>query len=313
MLNNHEMLERYLIEAKEDDRLDFKYDLSLKSVSTFKIGGPASFGIYPNSIDELASLCALCRSLSVPFIVVGNISNLVFDDSGFEGAVIFTSSLNKIKIDGNTVTADCGVSISKLCNTVADNGLSGIEFAYGIPGTMGGAVFMNAGAYGGEFKNVIKTVSFYDAECDEFFTVQNEECCFGYRKSVFQDRNKIILSATLKLENSEKDQVLYLMQDYIQRRKDKQPLNFPSAGSVFKRPDGYFAGKLIEDAGLKGCKIGGAEVSQKHAGFIINTDDATSNDVKALVKHIQTVVKEQFGVELECEIKFITNPSEVKT
>ena len=312
MLNNREILEQYLNEAVQDGRLSFKNDLPLSTVSSFKVGGNAAFCIYPYSKDELASLCALCRSISAPFIVVGNVSNLVFDDSGYEGAVLFTSEINKIRIEGTTVNADCGTMLSRLCTEAAEQGLSGIEFAYGIPGSVGGAVFMNAGAYGGEFKDVIKSVTYYDAEADEFCTIGNEDCCFGYRTSIFHDKNKIILSVILKLERSDKDAVLSLMHDYLQRRKDKQPLNYPSAGSVFKRPEGYFAGKLIEDSSLKGYTIGGAQVSEKHAGFIINAGGATCADIKALVKHIQMVVKEKFSVDLECEIKFISDPAEVK-
>jgi UDP-N-acetylmuramate dehydrogenase len=171
---------------------------------------------------------------------------------------------------------------------------------------------MNAGAYGGEFKDVIKSVTYYDVEDDEFCTVSNDECSFGYRQSIFQNKNKIILSTVMHLQKSEKDEIFSLMHDYMQRRKDKQPLSYPSAGSVFKRPEGYFAGKLIEDSALKGCTVGGAQVSEKHAGFIINIGNATSSDIKSLVSHIQAAVKEKFSVELECEINFVKNPSEVK-
>ena len=313
MLNNREILEQYLSEADLEGRLTFRNDVSLKDVSSFKVGGNAEFGIYPNTKDELASLCALCRSISVPFIVVGNASNLVFDDSGYEGAVLFTNNINKISINGNYISADCGLPLSRLCLIASAQELSGIEFAYGIPGTVGGAVFMNAGAYGGEFKDVICEVTYYDTEEDDFFTVKNEECSFGYRKSIFQDNNKIILSTTIKLSKSDKDQIQALMHDYMQRRRDKQPLNYPSAGSVFKRPEGYFAGKLIEDSMLKGHTVGGAQVSEKHAGFIINIGNATASDIKTLVEHIITVVKEKFSVDLECEIRFVNNPSEVKT
>ena len=312
MLNNREILKQYLSDAMQDGRLSYKTDLPLGTVSSFKVGGNAAFAVYPSSIDELVSICALCRSITIPFIVVGNTSNLVFDDSGYDGAVLFTNDINMINIKGTIANADCGASLSHFCHSVAQEGLSGIEFAYGIPGTVGGAVFMNAGAYGGEFKDVIKSVTYYDLETDEFCTIPNEECCFGYRTSIFQDRKKIILSVSIKLEKSDRDTVLALMHNYLQRRKDKQPLNYPSAGSVFKRPEGYFAGKLIEDSSLKGYTIGGAQVSEKHAGFIINSGGATCADIKALVKHIQSTVKEKFSVDLECEIKFIPDPAEVK-
>lgn len=312
MLNNRDMLDQYLREAKQDDRLIYEKDMPLNTVSTFKIGGPAAYGIYPNSKDELVSLCVLCSSISVPFIVVGNVSNLVFSDSGYEGAVIFTSGISEIKTEGTLVTVDCGVMLSRLCLLAAEEGMSGIEFAYGIPGTVGGAVYMNAGAYGGELKDVVKSVTYYDSELDEFFTISNDQCGFGYRKSIFQDKSKIILSVTLKLESSDKEAITSKMQEYLNLRKEKQPLNFPSAGSVFKRPEGHFAGKLIEDSALKGFTVGGAQVSTKHAGFIINVGEATCENVKALITHIRSTVKDNFGVELECEIRFVDDPSEVK-
>ena len=310
MLNNRNLLEQYLRQGEQDGKLTYKEQFPLSSVSSFHIGGPAEYGIYPKTKDELASLCALCRSISVPFIVVGNVSNVVFDDSGYEGAVIFTCDINRIKINGEFIDADCGVRLSMLCTASAESSLGGMEFAFGIPGSVGGAVFMNAGAYGGEFKDVVTEVTYYDVEADEFLTCNNDECRFGYRNSMFQDGNKIVLSVKLKLKTSDKASVIGQMQDYLQRRKDKQPLNSPSAGSVFKRPEGYFAGKLIEDSSLKGYTVGGAQVSEKHAGFIINIGNATASDVKLLISHIQSTVKNKFGVELECEIRFINNPSQ---
>ena len=309
MLNNSEMLEEYLNEAEDDGRLTFRADLPLSSVSTFKIGGNASYGIYPLSADELASVCTLCRSFSIPFVVVGNASNILFDDSGYEGAVIFTTKLNGMKIDGKELYAECGVSVTHMASAVCKAGLSGLEFAYGIPGTVGGAIYMNAGAYGGEFKDVVKSVTYYDIEADEFCTCDLDGCRFGYRESSFQDGNRIILSMTAILTPCEADVSVAKMEDYMQRRKDKQPLSFPSAGSVFKRYPGYFTGQLIEEAELKGFSIGGAQVSEKHAGFIINKDNATCADVIALIEHIKSVIKDRVGIELECEVRHLKNPA----
>lgn len=309
MLDNANILEQYLTEAEAEERLTYRRDLPLSGVTSFKIGGKVSYAVYPLSIDELTSLCALCRSISVPFYVVGNGSNLLFDDSGYEGAVIFTTGINTIKIEDNTVYAECGASLTHLASVVAKEGLSGLEFAYGIPGSVGGALFMNAGAYGGEMKDVVTSVSFYDIENDEFSSYDLHDCGFDYRKSAFQDGSKIILSMNARLCPSDKQEIIEKMDDLMQRRKDKQPLNYPSAGSVFKRYPGYFTGKLIEDAGLKGYTIGGAQVSEKHAGFIINVGMATASDVLLLVDHIKNVIKDINGIDLECEIRFVSNPA----
>ena len=310
MLDNSNILEQYLTDAEDEGRLTFRVDLPLSTVTTFKIGGAASYGIYPSSIDELSSLCALCRSISVPFYIVGNGSNLVFDDTGYEGAVIFTTAINTVTINENTVYSDCGVSLTHLSSLVAKEGLSGLEFAYGIPGSVGGAVYMNAGAYGGEMKDVVKEVTFYDIKNDEFVTVENDKCAFDYRTSVFQSGDKIILSVKLKLLSDDRELITARMNQYMQSRKDKQPLNYPSAGSVFKRYPGYFTGKLIEEAGLKGYTIGGAQVSEKHAGFIVNIGNATSADLKALIQYIKAVIKENVGIDIECEVKFVPNPAQ---
>ena len=313
MLNNSEMLEEYLIEAEDDGRLSFRKDLPLSSISTFRIGGNASFCIYPDSADELASLCALCRGFSIPFMVVGNASYLLFDDSGYEGAVIFSTGLNGIKIEGNELTAESGVSVTHLASVASRAGLSGLEFAYGIPGSVGGAVYMNAGAYGGEFKDVIKSVSYYDIEADEFCTCDLSGCRFGYRESSFQNGDRVILSMTVSLTPCDPDNAVRQMEEYMQRRKDKQPLDYPSAGSVFKRYPGYYTGQLIEEAGLKGFSIGGAQVSEKHAGFIINRENATCKDVLDLIAYVKDAIKSRVGIELNCEVKYIKNPAKVDT
>lgn len=310
MLSNSSILEQYLTEAEKEGRLTFRCDFPLSSITSFKIGGNASFVIYPTTIDELASLSAFCSSVSIPSIVIGNGSNLLFSDSGYEGAVIVTTQIKDIKISGASVTVGCGASLTHLASVVSEHSLTGLEFAYGIPGTVGGAVYMNAGAYGGEIKDVCVSVTVYDSESGEIYDVKSEECGFGYRVSVFQNGDKIILGARLILADGDKADITEKMSSLMQQRIDKQPLNYPSAGSVFKRYPGYFAGKLIEEAGLKGYTIGGAQVSEKHAGFIINIGNATASDVLSLIDYIRNVIKENVGIVLETEIKYIENPAE---
>ena len=308
MLDNEGILLKYLSDAEKEMRLTYKTEYPLSTASTFKIGGPAAYAVFPRSVDELSSLCAFCRSISVPFIVIGNGSNLLFDDSGYEGVVIFTTELKTVSIDGTTVFAECGVSLTHLSSLCGKEGLSGLEFAYGIPGSVGGAVYMNAGAYGGEMKDVILSVDYYDLDNDETGSFECDSCAFEYRGSIFNRSNKIILSSKFKLTSSDKDAIKEQMEEYMRSRIEKQPLNFPSAGSTFKRYPGYFTAKLIDDASLKGFSIGGAQVSPKHAGFIVNTGNATSDDVKALIEHIKAVIKEKVGIDIECEVKFISDP-----
>ncbi len=308
MLSNSSLLEQYLEDAEKEGRLTFRKELPLSSVSSFRIGGNASYVIYPTTSDELASLSALCRSISVPNTVIGNGSNLLFSDSGYEGAIIVTTQIKDIKISGNSVTVGCGASLTHLASVVSESSLTGLEFAYGIPGSVGGAVYMNAGAYGGEIKDVCVSVTVYDSENDEIYDVKAEDCGFGYRESVFQSRDKIILGARFVLSEGDKSDIISKMEGLMQQRIDKQPLNYPSAGSTFKRYPGYFSGKLIEEAGLKGFTMGGAQISEKHAGFIINTGNATASDVLSLIKYIQNVIKENVGIELQPEVKYIKNP-----
>lgn len=308
MLENTVILEQYLVEAAGAGRLSYKTELSLSQLSTFRIGGKASYAVYPSTADEFASLVALCVSLSIPYAVVGNGSNLLFDDQGYEGVVIVTTGMNTIRREGNTVTADCGVSLTYLASCVGKEGLGGMTFAYGIPGTVGGAVFMNAGAYGGEMKDVITSVSWYDPITDEIGEYSLDACDFGYRTSVFQRENKLILSMTVKLTPAAPEALRTEMEELMQRRRDKQPLEFPSAGSTFKRYPGYFTGKLIEDAGLKGFTVGGAQVSEKHAGFVINIGNATAADVLALIDHIKAVIRRENGIDIECEVRYLPSP-----
>ncbi len=275
----------------------------LSARTSFKIGGPADLVIECDNLEKLPELLAVINKENIPLTVIGNGSNLLISDDGIRGVVLVISD-DSITVDGDIITASAGAKLSKLCNAALKSGLSGFEFGYGIPGSVGGAVYMNAGAYDGEIKQVIVSATSITRD-GEIKTRTAEELLLGYRTSVFKQNDEIILSAKFKLIPAEKDGVKAKMDDYLSRRKDKQPLEFPSAGSTFKRPEGYFAGALIEQCGLKGFSVGGAEVSTKHAGFVINRGNATCSDVKALIKHIQDTVFNSFGVVLETEVIYL--------
>lgn len=274
--------------------------------TSFKIGGDADIFITVNSISDLAKVIEVLNNFNVPFFVIGNGSNLLISDKGIRGAVIkLGGEFSNIKlVDDNTIECGAGVLISKLCSFSCQNSLSGLEFAYGIPGTAGGAVFMNAGAYGSEMKDVMlsaKSLTF----SGEIINRSAEEMELSYRKSIYRQVDEIILSAKLELKKGDKLHIKEKMNEFIARRKEKQPLEYPNAGSVFKRPVGNFAGTLIQTCGLKGKKIGGAMVSEKHSGFIINTGNATCEDVVNLIDQIKATVFEKSNIALECEVEIV--------
>ncbi len=269
--------------------------------TSFKIGGAADILITPDTVEDLKTVLALCKELDVPYMVLGKGSNLLVSDDGIAGAVISTENLSTLEVCENSVVCGAGVSLAALCKFALKNSLSGLEFAYGIPGSVGGAVYMNAGAYGGEMKDVVLSVTYLTGD-GEIKTAAGDELDFSYRHSVFSGKRDVILSAEIGLKQGNANEIDALMEDILNRRLSKQPLNYPSAGSVFKRPEGHFAGTLIEGCALKGYTIGGAQVSEKHAGFIINVGGATCSDVLALIAHIQKTVNEQCGVMLEPEI-----------
>ncbi len=276
----------------------------LKNHTSFKIGGPADEFCEATSKEEIQELIKYAKDKNIPYTIIGNGSNLLVGDKGIRGLVIkLAKGFDRVEVSGTKITAEAGVLLSKLAKTALSESLSGLEFASGIPGTLGGAIFMNAGAYDGEMKNVVKSVTYL--EDGEIKTLSGEDLEFGYRKSRFSCRDCIILSAELELTLGDKDKIIEKMEDFKERRCSKQPLSMPSAGSTFKRPEGYFAGKLIEDAGLKGFGIGGAKVSEKHSGFVINDGDASAKDVVDLIEHIQKTVYEKFGVKLETEVKML--------
>ena len=267
------------------DENDIKIDEKLSSYVNFKVGGPADILLIPKSKEQVIKSVEVCKENKIPFYLIGNGSNILVRDGGFRGVVISLKEVNTIIVDGDKIEAECGAMLKAVSDKAMENSLTGFEFACGIPGTIGGAVFMNAGAYDGEIAHVIESAEIIDEECN-IVRLSNKDLDFGYRSSIVM---------TIK----------ELVDDLTNKRESKQPLEYPSAGSTFKRPTGYFAGKLIQDAGLKGYSIGGAAVSEKHSGFVINKGNATAKDITDLIKYIQDEVKRQFGVELHPEVRII--------
>lgn len=278
------------------------WDEPMSRHTSFRIGGPAALFLAPGNREDFAAALREAKDAGARVFILGNGSNLLFDDGGFDGVVLSTASLDGIEVKGNLVTAEAGASLSAVCKAARDHSLAGLEFAYGIPGSVGGAVAMNAGAYGGEVAWVLESSLALDPRTFETREIPLAEHAYGYRDSVYRHSGDIVLSASFRLERGDRDEIAGRMNELAGRRVEKQPLEYPSAGSVFKRPEGHFVGQMVEESGLKGYRIGGAEVSRKHAGFIVNRGGATSADVLALVEHIRTVVKANYGVELECEI-----------
>ncbi|MDR2754031.1 MAG: UDP-N-acetylmuramate dehydrogenase [Oscillospiraceae bacterium] len=285
--------------------VDYRQEVLMSANTSFKIGGPAALVLYPASLGALQGCVALCAAQGLKPFVLGNGSNLLVKDSGIDGVVISTEKLQTIeRLQGGVVACGAGIKLNELCVFAQKNGLSGLEFAYGIPGSVGGAVFMNAGAYGGEMKEVLGPVTCVTST-GACVLVPPKEQGLGYRHSAFMEMDGIVASACFLLAPGNSLEIKAKMNETMQKRRDKQPLEFASAGSVFKRPAGHFAGGLIEQCGLKGKGVGGAQVSEKHAGFIINTGGARAADVRALIALVQEVVQRQTGVLLEPEIRFV--------
>lgn len=282
-----------------------KFDFLIKEYTNFKVGGLCDVVAFPKSPEEVIDLLKVAKENNIPTTVLGNLTNLIVRDGGIEGLVILLrENYADIKVEGDEVTALAGATLQKTTNIARDNSLAGMEFAHGIPGSVGGGITMNAGAYDGELKDIVKSVTAItqDFEIREF---SNEEMKFRYRNSLVQDENLVVLSATFKLKYGNKEEINDKMCDLMARRKAKQPLEYPSAGSTFKRPEGYFAGKLIQDAGLKGLTHGGAQISKKHSGFVINIGGATAKDIVELIETVQKIIHDKFGVEIEREVKII--------
>lgn len=279
-------------------------DAEMKNYVHFRVGGPADILLIPENKDQVIKTIELCKNNNIPYFVVGNGSNLLVRDGGIKGVVIKFNEVKNITVQGEVIEAECGAMLKDVSNEALNNSLTGFEFACGIPGTIGGAVFMNAGAYDGEIAHVIESAEVIDNN-GEIKVLSKDELELGYRSSIVMKKNYIVLSARFKLKHGEVRKIKEIVEDLTNKRESKQPLEYPSAGSTFKRPVGYYAGKLIQDAGLKGYVIGGAAVSEKHSGFVINKSNATAKDILDLIAHIQNEVKDKFDVELHPEVRII--------
>ena len=290
-----------LVKVLDEDQI--KPEEPMKNHVTFRVGGPADFSVTPKNYEELSGVLKCCAKYEMPCYIMGNGSNLLVSDQGYRGVVIqLFRQLNDIQCEGNVIRAHAGALLSAVANRALEEKLTGFEFAAGIPGTLGGACVMNAGAYGGEMKDVLKSVTVLTRE-GERITLQKNELELGYRTSIIAKKDYIVLEAEIELEVGDAEEIKAVMDDLKERRTTKQPLEYPSAGSTFKRPEGYFAGKLIQESGLQGFQVGGAQVSEKHCGFVINKDQATAADIAELIRQVQDRVEEKFGVRLETEVK----------
>lgn len=284
---------------------NIKLNEPMKNHTSFKVGGNADIFIEPDNANELVEFIRYAKENNIPYYIMGNGTNMLVSDEGIRGAVIkLGDKISSVEVVDDKVIAQCGAKLPDVANIAAEYSLTGLEFACGIPGSIGGTVAMNAGAYENEMKDVVESVEVLDSNL-QYKVLQSKEMEFGYRKSAISKYNYIVLGCTFNLKKGSKSDIKALMDEYTERRQNKQPLDMPSAGSIFKRPEGYYAGKLIEDAGLRGMTIGGAQVSEKHCGFIINKGDATARDIYNLIKHIQKTIYERFGVKLETEVKLI--------
>lgn len=271
--------------------------------TTFRVGGPTDFFVTPKAKEEVRDVIRICKEAGMPYYIIGNGSNLLVSDAGYRGVIVqIYKEMNEVKVEGDLVKAQAGALLSGIAAKALGAELSGFEFASGIPGTIGGACVMNSGAYGGEMKDVLESVTVLTGE-GKIIELGRNELELGYRTSVIAKKGYIVLGAVLKLERGDGEKIKTYMDELKEKRVTKQPLEYPSAGSTFKRPEGYFAGKLIEDAGLRGFQVGGAQVSEKHCGFVINRDHATAADIMELMRQVQIRVKENSGVDLEPEVK----------
>ena len=277
----------------------------MKRHTTFRIGGPAEVFVMPGNLEEMQRILEICRTEDLPYFILGNGSNLLVSDRGYRGVVIqLDRNFGEVKVEGTEIHASAGALLSTIAVAARRASLTGFEFAGGIPGTLGGAVVMNAGAYGGEMKDVLRKVMVMD-QSGKVFEIPAEELQMGYRTSIIKTAGYIVLGAVLSLKEGNLEEIKMLTRKLSEQRTSKQPLEYPSAGSTFKRPEGYFAGKLIMDSGLRGYRVGGAQVSEKHCGFVINAGGATARDVRTLMDNVRDIVYKKYGVTLEPEVKFL--------
>lgn len=294
------------LDTYADKKINYTKSCPLSSLTTFKIGGPCAVAVFPESADEIAYAAECASDMGMIPKIIGRGSNLLCADSGYDGVVIVTDNASGIRVDGDLIECECGASLTATANEALDASLEGAEFMYGIPGTVGGGVFMNAGAYGGQMSDVVVRVECMNLKTKERITLSGDELDFSYRHSFFTShREYIVLTVQVKLRSAEKTEIEARMRDYITRRRDKQPLEFPSAGSTFKRCEGRFTAQLIDEAGLKGLRVGNAAVSEKHAGFVINLGGATAADVLSLIDLIKSEILKKYGLNIECEVEYL--------
>lgn len=281
-------------------------DCDMREFTSFRAGGRADLLIMPQSLEELSFALRELENEDIPHMVIGNGSNILVRDGGYKGALVkLGEAFSTIETEGTCLTAGCGALMSAVAKAALEAELTGFEFASGIPGSLGGAVFMNAGAYGGEMVQIIREVQLLKKDGSSSYTMTCEELDLGYRHSILHETGDVAVSVSLRLSKGNREQIQEQMKDLAAKRKEKQPVSLPSAGSFFKRPEGYFAGKLIQDAGLKGLSVGGAQVSPLHSGFIVNTGGATASDIIQLMEVVQAAVSDKFGVKLEPEVRII--------
>lgn len=294
------------VDALTANQISFLIQEPLSRHTTFRVGGNCAAMVLPTTQAQVVRTIQLLKQHHLRYRIIGNGSNILASDDGYDGVILLLHGnyATVTQLDDHTIQADAGAMLTAVCNHAMQQGLTGLEFAYGIPGTIGGGVYMNAGAYGGELADVVQSVTYLETD-GTVVTKSADALDFSYRHSYFSHSDKIVLSATFSLKAGDKQTIQATMTDILSRRREKQPLEYPSAGSTFKRPEGYFAGKLIQDAGLKGYSVGGAQVSEKHAGFVINRADATASDIKQLMAEITTKVEAQFGVTLHPEVELL--------
>lgn len=286
--------------------MEILHDVDMSAYTSFKAGGRAAEMVMPQTVDELVEALNMCLDEKKKFLLLGRGTNILIKDSGYSGLIVKPSeNLEMIEVSGEKMKCGCGAYMKNVAREALNNELSGFEFASGIPGSIGGALFMNAGAYGGEMKDIVVSAEAFSLEQRKIITVPLEDMALSYRHSVFQETADVITSVTIELRPGKKEYISAMMRELMEKRNAKQPVQYPCAGSFFKRPKGYFAGKLIEEAGLKGCTVGGAQVSELHAGFIINKGGATATDIIDLMHEVQKGVMTKFGVRLEPEVRII--------
>ena len=283
---------------------EIQLDAKMSEHIYFKVGGPADILLTPHSVEQIKDAITICKNNEIPYYIIGNGSNLLVKDGGIRGVVIKLCELNRIECVGNRIIAESGALLKDVSERATDEALTGFQFACGIPGSIGGAVFMNAGAYDGEISFIIESAEVLD-ENQEIKILSKNELNLGYRKSIIMEKGYVVLRATFVLEHGDKDTIEARVSELTKRREERQPLEYPSAGSTFKRPEGHFTGKLIEEAGLKGFTIGGACVSEKHAGFVINKGNGTAKDVLGVIYHVKEEIKKKFGVDLCPEVRIL--------